>query len=118
MDRRGAAGGWGGRVAGGGASHLEAGVHLEEVMVPVLIDNKLNRARRLVVDLRGESASLLSHQFPEFRRHEGARCLLDHLLVPALDRALPLPQVDRVAVGVGQHLRRITVVVLEREAGP
>ena len=35
---------------------------------------------------------------------EGRRRLLDHLLVAALDRALALAQVDRVAVLVGEDL--------------
>ena len=32
------------------------------------------------------------------------RGLLDHLLMPALQAALPLPEVHHVAVRVGQHL--------------
>jgi hypothetical protein len=34
----------------------------------------------------------------------GAGCLLDHLLVAALHGAVALTQMDRVAVGIGQHL--------------
>src|SRR3989454_583769 len=83
---------------------LDAGVHLEEVEATFLVDQELDRARAHVVDrLRrrdGDAAHLDSRGLIERR----GRRLLDHLLVPALDGALALVEVDDVALRVAQHL--------------
>ena len=47
----------------------------------------------------------VSHLLPDVRGQHGAWGLLHKLLVPPLDRAVPLPQVDAVAVLVAQDLK-------------
>ena len=47
---------------------------------------------------------LLAHGLAGGVADEGRRRLFDHLLVPALDGALALVQVDDVAVAVSEHL--------------
>ena len=108
-------------LAGGDADHLldqiEAGdlfgyrmldlqprIHLQEVEIAVLVDDELDGSGRAVADVSRQGDRLFAHgaagRFVEKRR----RRLLDHLLVPPLDRAFALAEIDGVAVAVGQHL--------------
>ena len=89
---------------GDGMLDLQTGVHLEEVELAVLVDDELDGAGALVLDGLGERDSLLAHRLARLAVEEGARRLLDHLLVAALDRALALAEVDDVAVHVCQNL--------------
>ncbi len=70
----------------------------------MLVDDELDGAGALVFDCLGERHRLLTHRLARPGVKEWARRLLDHLLVTALDRALALPQVDAVAVTVGNQL--------------
>ena len=83
---------------------LQAGVHLQEIEVALGIDDELDGAGRLVLHRLGERDRLLAHRAPRLLVQERARRLLDHLLVPALDGAFPLAQVDVVPVPVSQDL--------------
>ncbi len=69
---------------------LQPRVHLEEVEVALPADDELDGARRLVVDGLGERDRLLAHRLARRVVEERRGRLLDHLLVPALDRALAL----------------------------
>ena len=84
--------------------HLQAGVHLQEIEVLVLADDKLHRARALVFHSLGQLHGLLAHGLAGGFADEGAGRLFDHLLVAALDGALALVQVNDVAVAVAHHL--------------
>ena len=84
--------------------HLQTRVHLEEEERFVFPDHELDGACTLVIDRLGERDRLLAHRFADLIVEEGARRLFDHLLVTALDRALPLPEIETVAVRVAQHL--------------
>ena len=83
---------------------LQPGVHLEEVGVAVPIDDELDGSGIDVADGPGGGDGRFDQAGPQGRGDDGRRCLLDDLLVAALDAALPLEQRHRVAVGVGQHL--------------
>ena len=83
---------------------LQARVHLEEVELAVLVDDELDGAGALVFDCLGQRDGLLAHSLARLGVEERARRLLDHLLVAALDRALALPEIDAVAVAVGDQL--------------
>ena len=98
---------------------LQPGVHLQEVEVPVGVEEELDRPRALVANrLRGGHAGG-SHLFAQLRVDRRARSLLDHLLVAALDRAVALAEVDRVAFAVGEdldlHVARCDHRALEQE---
>ncbi len=83
---------------------LEPRVHLEEVELPVLVDDELDRTRAVVADRLRQGDGLLAHRLARVRVQERRRRLLDHLLVAALDRAFAFVQVDDIAVLVAHHL--------------
>ena len=82
---------------------LDAGVHLDEVELPVLVE-KLEGAGAAVADalagLDAERADLRALLGGD----AGGQRLLDDLLVAPLHRAVALAEVDRVALAVGEHL--------------
>ena len=83
---------------------LETRVHLQEIEVARLIDDELDGAGRGVSHGLGQGYRLGTHGGAGLGVEGGRGCLLDHLLVAALNRALALPQVHDVAVDIGQHL--------------
>ena len=82
---------------------LHARVHLNEVKLAVLVQ-KLEGAGAAVADFAAGVGAALADLVAQFLRQSRRRALLDHLLVPALERAVALAQMNRVAVLVGQHL--------------
>ena len=69
-----------------------------------LSHEELDGAGAAVVHLAREGEGLLSHGLARrLVQHDGGR-LLQHLLVPALHRALALVEVHAVPVPVAQHL--------------
>ena len=87
---------------------LQPGVHLhEEALSPsprVARDDELDGARAGVAAGPGGRAGGGAHRRALPGRQQRRRRLLDDLLVPALQRALALAEVDHAAVLVGQHL--------------
>src|SRR2546421_5929081 len=82
---------------------LDAGVHLDEVELAVLIQ-ELHGAGTAVADRAAGFHAALPHEAPLAQRDARCRRLLDHFLVAPLHRAIALAQVDDVAVRVRQHL--------------
>ncbi len=93
-----------GDLLGDGVLHLDAWIHLDEVMRPVGTDQEFHRAGVHVTDLPGEGHGVGADGLPDRRIQAHRRGHFDHLLVPALHRAVPLVQVHGGAGGVGQHL--------------
>ena len=89
---------------GDGVLDLDARVHLEEEELAVAVEQALDGACADVAD----GARRLDRHRPHARAQlgrDGRRGrLLEHLLVPPLERAVALAEVDRRAVRVGQHL--------------
>ena len=83
---------------------LEPGVHLEEAGIEVRVDEELERPGVDVAGALHERHREIAHLLPQRGGEEGGRALLDHLLVPPLDGALALEEVDDVAVVVGEDL--------------
>ncbi len=99
---------------------LDAGVHLQEEVLAVL-EQALDRAGAGVADGRGGVGGDLADLGPQLRVDGRRRCLLDQLLMAALQRAVTLAEVDHVAVGVGHHLdldvARVGQVTLQVDGG-
>ena len=85
---------------------LQPGVHLheEELVGPVGRDDELDRAGARVAARAGGLDRLGTHRRPHLGVEQRRRCLLDDLLMAALQAALALAEMDDVAVCVGQHL--------------
>mmetsp|Transcript_15057 Transcript_15057/g.20450 ORF Transcript_15057/g.20450 Transcript_15057/m.20450 type:complete len:217 (-) Transcript_15057:517-1167(-) len=101
-----------------GVLDLQTSVHLEEVEIFVDVHQELYGTGRVVVAGASESDSLVTHPLASSRVHSRARCLLDNLLVAALDRAFALWQPHIVVVHVAENLeldmsRRLDVLLNE-----
>ena len=83
---------------------LQARVHLQEVEGAVGIGDELHRAGADIADRAGGCDRRLAHRAPPLVGHAGGGCLLDHLLVAPLHRAVALEKVHHIAVRIGKHL--------------
>ena len=95
-----------GGLLGDGMLDLQAGVHLEEEEVTVIVGHELDGARARVADCLGgqsrgvkELGAHARNAFDERRRR-----LLDDLLVAALNRAFAFADRPHGAMSVGHHL--------------
>ena len=88
---------------GDGVLHLEAGVHLEEPELAVLVE-ELDGAGVVVAARLGDLHGRLAHRLARLGREGRRRALLDQLLVAPLGRAVALAHPHDVAVGVADHL--------------
>lgn len=83
---------------------LDARVHLDEDVVPVAVEQEFHGARVAVADLLGEPHGVGADPLAQLRVEVRRRGEFDHLLVPALHRAVALEEVDDIAVPVGEDL--------------
>ena len=104
---------------GDGVLDLNAGVHLDEVVVAVAVHEEFHGAGVHVADglgdLHGVVVQLLAHAL----RHAPRRGELHDLLVAALQRAVALAEMAHVAVLVGENLHldvlRLDEVLLDED---
>ncbi len=84
--------------------HLEARVHLEEPEPPIRVEQELGGGG--VVEVRGPGGlhGEVVQLRPLVRCQARRRRFLDQLLMPALDRAVALPQRDDRAIGIAEQL--------------
>ena len=88
---------------------LEPGVHLHEpeCIAPEAsraVDDELDRTGADITDGLGGFDRRFSHGGSDLGGHAGRGRLLDHLLMPALQRAIALEQVHGTAVAIAEHL--------------
>ena len=99
---------------GNGVLHLDAGVHLDEVVVPFLVHQELQGAGVHIAHMLGDLHRVIVQGLADLLVHgEGGR-ELHHLLVAPLEGAVPLEQVDHIAELVAQHLH-LDVLGLHQE---
>lgn len=79
-----------GDLFGHGVLYLHARVHLNEDVVAALIDQELNGASTLVVDVLTEIHRILADAVTQLRVQKWRRSNLDNLLVTTLHRAVAL----------------------------
>ena len=89
---------------GDGVLDLDARIHLKEVEAPAVGEQKLDRARADVADRRGRLDRRRAHHHAKFGRDGRGGRLLDQLLMPALDRAVALAEMDNRPLLVAEHL--------------
>ncbi len=92
--------------------HLDAAVQLEEEE-QLAVDDELDRPRARVADRTGEADCGLEQRGARLGMHVRSGGLLEHLLVAALHRAIPLPERDDGAVQVREHLHLDVARALE-----
>src|SRR5437762_1550182 len=83
---------------------LDPRVHFEEIEVPAGVEEELDGARVAVADRAGEPEGGRGHLQPERFVEGRRRRLLDQFLVPPLEGALALAEMDGVPVVVGDDL--------------
>jgi hypothetical protein len=83
---------------------LDPGVHLHEEEAPVLVEQELHRTGVAVPDRRSGQHRSVAHLAPEFRVECRARALLDQLLMPSLNRAVSLAEMNDVPMIIAHHL--------------
>ncbi len=88
---------------GHGVLDLDAGVHLDEIERPVLVE-ELESAGAAIANVEAGLDADASDRLSLFRGDERGGALLEHLLVPPLHGAIALPQMHRVALTVGENL--------------
>jgi hypothetical protein len=83
---------------------LQPGVHLHEIEPAVRRDDELDGARAHIADAQRGVDCGLSYGRAARLGHARCRRLLEDLLVAPLHGAIPLAEMDGVAMGVGEHL--------------
>ncbi len=83
---------------------LDAGVHLDEDVAPIGGHQELDGARVQVTHGPSELDAVRPQPLPNGAVEVGSRGDLNHFLVAALDRTVPLEKVHDVAGAVGQDL--------------
>ena len=85
--------------------YLDAGVHLDEIELPLLVQHELDGARVLIACGPGGGRCCRAHRLPQLGGEGLGGGFLHQLLIFALDGTVPLPQVDHSSVAVGQDLK-------------
>ena len=93
-----------GDLLGDGVLDLDARIHLDEDVMPALVEQEFHRARAAVADVAGESHRVGADLGPQFLGQVRRGRQLDDFLVAPLHTAVPLVEMDHVAVRVGQDL--------------
>src|SRR3954471_21004573 len=88
---------------GNGVLDLDARVHLDEKELALLVQ-EFERARAAIADLLARVDAALADLLAQLVRQVGGRRLLHHLLVPSLQRAVALAEVDGVLLPVTENL--------------
>ena len=84
--------------------HLNARVHLEEIEAPVGVEQELDGPRALVSDRPRRRERRLGQPLAQRRIDRRRWRLLDDLLVPPLNGALPLEEVHEMPMPIAQDL--------------
>ena len=84
--------------------HLDSGVHFNEIELPVRGQDEFHGPRPHIARRLGGGHGGLAHPLPQLRRQRPGGGFLDELLPAALHRAVPLPQMDHMALGIRHDL--------------
>src|SRR5437879_6464480 len=83
---------------------LKPRIHFEKVKMPLPVHEKFHCTGIVVARRLHHFESGLPHAAPEIGIHNGRRTLFDDLLMPPLNRALPLTEIDSIAVTIRKNL--------------
>src|SRR5207247_11266079 len=85
--------------------HLDARIHLDEIKMPILIDEELDRARIFVSDRLGQLHGCIAHFLAKPRRHQRRWTFLDHFLVTPLNGTIAFAEMNDVSMTIGDNLK-------------
>ena len=85
--------------------NLETCVDLQEIEFPLSIQQKFDSTGIAVNNAAPGSNSCRAHCRPQFSGQRRRGSLFDHFLVPPLNRALSLTQVDQVSMRITEYLK-------------
>ncbi|MPM70472.1 hypothetical protein SDC9_117427 [bioreactor metagenome] len=94
--------------------HLNAGVHLNEIVMPLVVYQKFQRSGIGIAHMLGDLHRVLVQFLPYLLGYGESRGELHHLLIPALEGTVPLIEMDHIAVFVAQNLH-LDVLGLDEE---
>src|SRR4026207_28671 len=83
--------------------HLYSRVHLDEIELALVVE-ELEGASAAITDLAARLGAALADADTLLHRDQRRGSLLDDLLVAALQRTIAVPEKNRIAVLVGEHL--------------
>ena len=84
---------------------LDPSVHLNEIKMPVLIDQELDRACVFIAHRLGQLQGSVSHFLSQTRCHERRWAFFDHFLVAPLNGTIAFAQMHHVTMTVGNNLK-------------
>ncbi len=93
-----------GDLLGDGVLDLDPRIHLDEDVMTALVEQELHSAGVAVPDVAGEGDRVGADLVAQLLGQVRSRRELDDLLVTALHAAVPLVEMNHVAVRVGQDL--------------
>mmetsp|Transcript_21282 Transcript_21282/g.39968 ORF Transcript_21282/g.39968 Transcript_21282/m.39968 type:complete len:250 (-) Transcript_21282:845-1594(-) len=96
-----------------GVFHLDAGIDLNEVVAALLVDQELHSSRVLVLGGGEQPHGIVEEGVPGFLRQAGGGGALDDLLVPALDGAVAVEEVDHSPGSVSEALHLNVARILD-----
>lgn len=103
--------------------NLHSRIHLHEIVLTILIDEELHRARVPVFVHREQTTGISENTLSRLARQSRGGRSLDDLLMPTLDAAIPIVEMHDVAVAIPEALdldvpRPIDVLLHEAPAVP
>ena len=84
--------------------YLQTRIHLQKVKGPGLINNKFHRPGPDITTGLRRLNCCIPHGLSHGLANKGRRRLLHHLLVPALNRTVPFPEMNRIPLLIRKHL--------------
>ena len=85
--------------------NLNAGIHFHKVKVLSIVHQELERTHVGVPDILHRSHNTAAQIFPKFRSHIDRRGFFNEFLMPPLNRAFSLTQMNGIAVFVCHDLK-------------
>ena len=84
--------------------HLQAGIHFQKIEISLRVEKELHCSGIPVARQLADAHRGFAHAPAQFVTDGGRRAFLHHFLVPPLQRAFALAQVNQVAVPVAENL--------------
>ena len=84
---------------------LDAGVHLHEIKMPVIVDEELDGAGIGVADVLRQLDRGGAHLRTQFGRHQRGGTFLDDLLIASLDGTVAFPKMNDAAMLIAENLK-------------